>query len=38
MLKPMSRQATIFGTTYDTCGYQPNHAEPLINPPKGAQE
>lgn len=30
----MSRQATIFGTTYEICGYQPNHAEPLTNPPK----
>lgn len=37
MLKPMSRQATIFNTTYEICGYQPNHAEPLINPPKATR-
>ena len=38
MLKPMSRQVTIFNTIHDTCGYQPNHAEPLTNPPKGAKK
>lgn len=38
MLKPMSRQVTIFNTTYEICGYQPNHAEPLTNPTKGAKK